>query len=457
MFIIDAITAFADWSWGIPMIIWLVGGGIVLTIAIGGMQFTKLGYVLKNTVIKSIKEKQSGESISGFQAVLSAMGGTIGSGNIVGVGAAIALGGPGAVLWMWVIGLVAMAIKYSEALCAVKFRKPASGEHGYLWDAGPAFYLKMGVPFKKVGMVLGTIIGFTIIANLSVSACEHTSAIADTVTSAFGINRVLIVAICVAIVAGVMLGGMKRFVHFSELVVPIMSIVYILFGILIILKNITEIPHVFAMIFSGAFGGTAAVGGFAGAGISQAIRWGTARGMYSNDAGTGLQAIMHGQADVKHPVQQGMFGIFEVFFDTIVICSFTAIIILSTGVWETGAEGSALTLMAFTQEFGVIGTVVEVACLCMFAITTAIGMAMFQERYMSAFFGKTAAKVFDVLYLILMVIGGLVGFDAILPFTDSIAAINIFINMTGLLLMAKIIRATTKDYFENFIKKDSKA
>lgn len=457
MFIVDMITAFADWAWGVPMIIWLVGGGIVLTIAIGGIQFTKLGFVLKHTVIKSIREKKDGEGISGLQAVLSAMSGTIGSGNIVGVGAAIALGGPGAVLWMWIVGLVAMAIKYSEALSAVKFRKPASGAGGYLWDAGPAFYLKLGVPYKKVGLVLGTIFGYTIITNLSVSACEHTASIADVLTSAFGLNRVLVVGVCVAIVAAVMLGGMKRFVRVSEMVVPIMSILYIAFGLIIICKNITVVPEVFAMIFKGAFGGTAAVGGFAGAGVSQAIRWGTARGMYSNDAGTGLQAIMHGQADVKHPAQQGLFGIFEVFFDTIVICSFTALIILTTGVWESGAEGSQLTLMAFTQEFGMLGTIVESACLCLFAITTAIGMAMFQERHLTAFFNKTVARIFDVLYLILMVVGGLAGFDAILPFTDTTSAINIFINMTGLLLMARGIRATTKDYFENFIKQEENA
>ena len=454
MFIYNAITAFADWAWGIPMLVWLVGGGIILTVATGFIQIRKLGFCLKHTIVDSLRNKKSSEHITGMQAVLSALSGTIGTGNIVGVGAAIALGGPGAVFWMWVVGIVAMGIKYCEALSSVKYRDPAAGTGGYLWNAGPTVYLKKGVPFKTLGMILGTVYGFTVTWGLLLSAPEHTSAITDIMTTAFGIDKTISIAVCVVIVGTVMLGGMKRFVKVSEVVVPVMSVIYIVFGLLIVILNIGHIPGVLGSIFTNAFTGTAAVGGFAGAGIAQAIRWGTARGMYSSDAGTGIQSIMHGQADVEHPVQQGMWGVFEVFVDTIIICTFTALVILSTGVWETGADGSTLALMAFSETFGMLGTVILSVSLFFFAITSAVGMAVFMERHCTNFFNKTVAKGLDVVYICLMIAGGWVGFDAVLPITDMSTALNIFINMTGLVLMAGGIRATTKDYFENYLNKE---
>lgn len=454
MVIYDAICAIADWMWGTPMLIVLVGGGIVLSVATGFIQIRRLGYCLNNTIIKSLKEKNKTENISGLQAVLSAMSGTIGTGNIVGVGTAIAMGGPGAVFWMWIVGLLAMAIKYCEALSAVKFRRPAKVGNGYLWDAGPSMYLRMGVPNKKIGKFLAVCSALVMTWGLVMSGPEHTSAIVDVFDSAFGLNRTISTVICVIIVAGVMLGGMKRFVKLSEAVVPVMSIIYVAFGIVILIMNIGNIPAAFGAIFKGAFSGTAAAGGFVGAGIGQAIRWGTARGMYSSDAGTGIQSIMHGQADVQHPVEQGMFGVFEVFVDTIIICTFTALVICSTGVWQTGADGSELALMAFTQSLGGLGTMVLSLALFFFAITSVTGMQMFMDRHISANFGPTTGKVFNVIYLVLMVAGGWSGFSAVVPFTDLYSAIEIFFNMAGLVMMAGIIKETTKDYFENFIKQE---
>jgi len=453
MVIYNAISAFADWAWGVPMLVWLVGGGIVLSIATGFIQIRRIGYCLKHTIVDSLRNKKDSENITGLQAVLSALSGTIGTGNIVGVGTAIAMGGPGAVFWMWVVGIVAMGIKYCEALASVKYREPAANTGGYLWNAGPSMYLKKGVPFKTLGKVLATVYAFTVTWGLLLSGPEHTSAITDVMTAAFGLNKVLVIVVCVLIVGIVMFGGMKRFVKVSEAVVPVMTIIYIVFGLLIVVLNIGNLPGAVASIFKNAFTGTAAVGGFAGAGIAQAIRWGTARGMYSSDAGTGIQSIMHGQADVEHPVQQGMWGVFEVFVDTIVVCSFTALVILSTGVWESGVDGSSLALMAYSETFGVVGTVVLSLSLFLFAITSAIGMGIFMERHVSGVFGKTAAKVLVIIYLGLMVAGGWVGFGAVVPFTDMSTALNIFINITGLVLMAGSLRATTKDYFENFAAK----
>ncbi|MCI2058735.1 MAG: amino acid carrier protein [Oscillibacter sp.] len=449
MIIYKAISAFADWAWGTPMLIWLVGGGIVLTIAVGGIQFRRLGYVLKHTIGENFRKKGENGKISGYQAVISALSATLGTGNIVGVGAAIALGGPGAVFWMWVVGCVAMGIKYCEALASVKFREPNVEAGGY--KAGPSMYLRKGAHSKFLAGAYGIFATW----GLLMSGPEHTSAIVDVVQQATDIPRIPIMIVCVVIVAVVMLGGLKRFVQVSEVIVPVMAILYCGVGLIILVMNITAIPGVFVEIFRCAFTGQAAVGGFAGATFAQALRWGTSRGMYSSDAGNGLQSIMHGQAEVEHPVQQAMWGVFEVFVDTIVVCTFTALVILCTGVWETGNQGSSLALNAFTQSCGVFGTAVECIALFFFSITSAIAMAAFLERHANMLFGKKVTVVLQVLYLIMMVVGGYSGFDAVLPFTDMASAMMIFINITGLIIMIKVLRNETKDYFENFIRRDS--
>ena len=451
MFIYEAITAFADWAWGIPMLIWLVGGGIVLTIAIGGVQFLKLGYCINNTLIKGLKEKKTGEGISGLQCVLSALSGTIGTGNIVGVAAGITYGGPGAVFWIWVIGCLAMGIKYCEALCGVKFRERSAD--GKDWNAGPSVYMRKGIKCKPIAIALSAVWGICALWALTLSGAEHTAAVTDALAVAFNVPKIVSILFCVAIVGGVMLGGMKRFVKFSELVVPVMALIYIGFGIVILIMNITAIPGTIALIFKCAFTGHAAVGGFAGATIAQAIRWGTARGMYSSDAGTGIAAIMHGQADTNHPAEQGMYGVLEVFIDTLVVCTFSALIILSSGVWTNPSDASAsFALMAFQQNLGVFGGIVETLCIGTFALTSAVGMGMYVGRHTGALFGKTASIAIQALYLILMVAGGYIGFDALIPFTDMACALEIFLNMTALVLMFNIIRDTTKDYFENHAK-----
>lgn len=454
MFIYNAIIAFADWAWGIPMLVWLVGGGIILTIAIGGIQFRKLGYCINNTLIKGMKEKKQGEGISSLQCVISALSGTIGTGNIVGVAAGIAFGGPGAVFWIWVIGCLAMGIKYCEALLGVKYREKADGNSAYLYNAGPSVYMKKGIKWKPVGAVLAAIWGVSAIWALTISGAEHTAAVTDALQVAFNIPKLVSILFCVVVVGGVMLGGMKRFVKFSELVVPVMALIYLIFGIVIIVMNVTELPGVIALIFKSAFTGHAAVGGFAGASIAQAIRWGTARGMYSSDAGTGLASIMHGQADAKHPAEQGMFGVLEVFIDTIVVCTFSALIILSTGVWtESGDVSASFAFMAFQSELGIVGATVETLCLGMFALTSAVGMGMYVGRHVGSLFGKVPSIIVQVVYVALMVIGGYVGFDALIPFTDMFCALEIFINMTGMVLMFKAIRETTKDYFDKIPSK----
>ena len=448
MFIYNAIAAFADWAWGIPMLVVLVGGGIILTFAIGGIQFRKLGYCIKNTLIKGLKEKKDGEGISSLQCVISALSGTIGTGNIVGVAAGIAFGGPGAVFWIWVIGCLAMGLKYCEALLGVKFREKAGEGSAYLYNAGPSVYMKKGIQWKPVGAVLAAIWGISAIWALTISGAEHTAAVTDALQVAFNVPKLVTIIICAVVVGGVMLGGMKRFVKFSELVVPVMALVYILFGIVIIALNITELPGVIVLIFKSAFTGHAAVGGFAGASIAQAIRWGTARGMYSSDAGTGLASIMHGQADAKHPAEQGMYGVLEVFIDTIVVCSFSAFIILCSGVWtQSGDMSASFAYMAFEQELGIVGATVETLCLALFALTSAVGMGMYVGRHVGSLLGKTASIVVQVIYVVLMFVGGYVGFDAMIPFTDMFCALEIFINMLGMILMYKVIRDTTKDYF----------
>ena len=345
-----------------------------------------------------------------------------------------------------------MGIKYCEALCGVKFREPAGEGGAYLYNAGPSIYMKKGIKWKPLGVALSAIWGVSAIWALTISGAEHTAAVTDALQVAFNVPKIASILFCVVVVGGVMLGGMKRFVKFSEAVVPVMALIYIGFGIVILAMNITEIPGVIALIFKSAFTGHAAVGGFAGATIAQAIRWGTARGMYSSDAGTGIASIMHGQSDAKHPAEQGLYGVLEVFIDTIVVCSFSAFIILSTGVWTNPSEASAsFALMAFQQELGIVGATVETLCIGVFALTSAVGMGMYVGRHVGSLFGKTASIAVQALYVILMVAGSYIGFDALIPFTDMFCALEIFINMTGLVLMFNVIRETTKDYFNNYL------
>lgn len=444
----DLIVAFANWAWGIPMLIWLVGGGIILTIASGGVQFRRLGWILKNTILsKQMRETKEEGKISSYQAVLAALSGTIGTGNIIGVAIGIVRGGPGAIFWMWVVGFVAMAIKYSEVVCSIKYReKRLDGEY----NAGPFMYIKKGFPIKSIGTVLAVIYALSLIINLLIAAGVHTGALVDNLQE-FNINRWVSTIVAMVLVFVVVLGGVQVLVKITDKLVPIMSVIYIIGGTAVILLNIRNLIPSIGLIFSHAFQPSAAVGGFAGASVSAAIRWGTARGMYSSDSGNGIQAIMHGQAEVDNPVAQGIWGVFEVFFDTIIICSFTAMALLTSGVWTGEVQDPAtMSIRAFEGSLGFIGKLIIVVAVVLFAFSCVLSFVYFIESQVTSLTGnKKIGKAVQMLFIAIMLLGGLYGVEKIIILADAGNAISIFTNMTAMVLLSGMIRKETVDYFKD--------
>lgn len=440
----DLLIRFSDWIWGWPMLIFLILSGLYLGARIGGIQFTKFGYIMKNTL--GAMTKSTGEGgVTGFQAVSAALAATLGTGNIVGIGIGIANGGPGAVFWMWLIGLIAMGIKYSEVICSVKFReKRENGEY----SAGPFMYISKGLKNKSLGRVLAVAYVAVMIVALLVASGVHTGAVVDSL-EAVKVPRLVSTVITIAFLVFIVFGGIQRIVNFTEKLVPIMSVLYIIGCIAVIVVNVDNFIPSFLSIFEYAFQPHAAVGGFTGAAVAATVRWGVARGMYSNDSGNGIQSIAHGQADVDHPIKQAIWGVFEVFFSTMVVCSFSALAILSSGAWSVyGAEGAGIVAQrAFSESLGTPGLILITIAVVLFAFSTVLGFSYFVENQASSLFGNRAGKFTQVIYIVFMAFGGMYGVAKIVPIADFMNAWTILINMTAVLALGKMVGDETKDYF----------
>lgn len=444
--IYNAISAFTDWLWGIPILIILVGGGIVLAVTIGGVQFTHLGFIFKNTLGTLFDKKEKSErkpgEISPVQGMVAAISATVGTGNIVGVGVAIALGGPGALFWMWVCGFLAMGIKYAEVTMSCKFRQP-DGKGGY--KAGPFMYIKDGVH----SLPLAGIFGIMMLICLSTICGVHASAIASNMDS-IGVPKIVSCVVMAAFVIAIAWGGMKTLVKITDLLVPFMGALYLVFALIVIFANIGNIGTVFGSIFKGAFTGWAAVGGFTGATLASTIRWGLARGVFSNDAGLGLSASVQAQVDnIGHPAKQGMWAIIETFLDTIVICTLTGLVILFTGVWETGASGGTLATTAMGTVLGGVGQVGCIISLFLFGLSSLItDVQGVKIQAVSMFNSTTLGIVFQAFILLLVIGGSMADVSTVFVFADFSNGIILLINITCLLILHKTLRATSKEYFD---------
>lgn len=447
----DAIYNFmmvvANWFWGMPVLVILIGGGLYLTVCTDFVQFKHFGTAMKLTVGKTFgKNAEKGEGISGWQTVCAALSGTIGTGNIVGVGTAIAMGGPGAVLWMEITGLVAMCIKSCEAMTSVKYRMtlPNGGYHG-----GPYYMIRDGLGSKP----LAWLYNIGLIPSLVIAAGVHTG---STVSAAeqMGLPGMPVFICAAVIVALVCWGGVTMLVNITDKLVPFMSALYILGGTVVILLNIGNLPNVIVQIFTGAFSGTAAVGGFAGATVSACMRYGLARGMYSNDAGNGIAGIIHAQSNAKDPVEQGLWGVFEVFMDTTIVCTFTALVILSTGQWQTGEPGSTLAINSFAAGLGPIGLYIAGCSLMLFAMSTAMSFSTFVGLQIEHQTGsRLARRVIEVLYIATMYAGAYMGIDKIIATTDFTNAILMLVNMPALCILGRSIGKDYKAFFAKVEKK----
>ena len=435
-----------------------VGGGLYLTIRNRGIQFGRFGYAMRNTVGKMFKKQEAGKgAVTPMQAVTTALSATVGTGNIIGTTQAIALGGYGAVFWMWLAALVGMITKYSEVCLSIKFReRDAKGD----WVGGPMYYIKngLGKNWKWLGAVycvLAALAAFgigngaqakSIVGSINGAIQAFNPAAAN---AEFTIN--LIVGIIMAVlIALILFGGIKRIGSVCEKLVPFMSVLYILFTLIVIFSHIGNLGHAFGLIFQNCFSTRALAGGVTGIVIKETIIWGMRRSAFSNEAGLGSAAIAHAAADTKGPVQQGLYGIFEVFIDTIVICSLTALTVIVSGVdigWGV-KPGSELISSAFATVFGAKFSSVFVAiALAMFAFSTILGWSLYGSRCVQYLFGLKVSKVYQFIFVIVVVLGSIASLDTVWDIADTLNGLMAIPNFIAVFALSGVVAKLTKEYF----------
>ena len=453
-----------NFVWGVPAMVCIIGVGLYLSFRTRFIQIRKLGYSFKETIGKIFHKKEaSAGSITPFQAVCTALAATVGTGNIAGVAGAIALGGPGAVFWMWISAFLGMCTKYSEVVLAVHFReKNKDGD----WVGGPMYYIKNGLGkhwrwLAVVFAVLGILTVFgtgnatqvnTIVTAID-SALLNYHVITEDMVSV--VNLVLGILIA-ALVAAILLGGIKRIGNVTEKLVPFMAILYILLGVGVIFFHLDRVPGVFGSIFEGAFSPRAVTGGVVGT-MFVSMRRGFSRGIFSNEAGLGTGSIAHACADTDEPVHQGLFGIFEVFMDTIVICTMTALIILCSGVsFEYGAAaGAELTISGFTSTYGNWVSIFTAVAMCCFAFSTTLGWGLYGTRCIEFLLGSKANKPFMVVYSLVSVLGATINLGLLWSIAETFNGLMAIPNLIALFLLGGTVVKLTREYFSRKGKKES--
>lgn len=439
--------------WGWPMLVLLIGTGILMTVVLKGIQFTKFNYIIKNTLFAMFK-KPTGDhagEVTPFQAVSTALAATVGTGNIAGVALAIAVGGPGAVFWMWLCALIGMATKYSEVVLAITYREVA--DDGSI-SGGPMYYIKNGLHIPALAKTFAL---FGMLASFGIGNMTQSNSIAQSLNQTFNVSP-MIVGIVFAILTGiVILGGIKRIGVVTERLVPFMAAFYIIGAMVIIILNISKVPVAFGLIFSSALTGHAAVGGFAGSTLKLCMKMGVARGVFTNEAGLGSAPIAHAAAMVDHPVRQGIWGVFEVFMDTIVICTMTALVVMVSGQWSSGLQGAALTTAAFEAGFKGGGLIVAIG-LMLFAFSTILGWAYYGERCAEFLLGPKSVMIYRLIYTPVVLVGAIGGLEQIWAITDTLNGLMAIPNLVGLMMLNGVVVIMTKDFFKNpdKIRKDPK-
>jgi AGCS family alanine or glycine:cation symporter len=447
----EQVTAWLDTAsgfiWGpyclIPL---LLLTGLYLTVILRGLQFRQLGPALHQALVVR-KEQGAAGDISHFAALMTAMAATVGTGNIVGVATAIGLGGPGALFWMWVTGLVGMATKYSEALLSVRYR--VTNERGEQ-AGGPMYYLSEGIRWKPLGRTLGWVFAlFTACAAFGIGNMVQSNSVADAIGGAFGVPGWMTGVVIALAVGAVTLGGIRSIGGFTSLFVPAMIIIYMGACGIVLAFNVSAIPAAFALVFTDAFTGTSAAGGFIGATIAQAMRFGVARGIFSNESGLGSAGIAAAAAKTQEPVRQALVSMTQTFLDTLVVCTFTGIAIIASGAWHSGAVGVAITQLAFgTAMPGPIGPAVVAICLAMFAFSTILGWSHYGSRGAEYIFGVRAILPYRLLFVVAAFLGSIYTLDFVWLLSDVMNGLMALPNLVGLLLLSGVVTAETRSYFE---------
>ncbi len=447
--------------WGTPMLILVLGSGAILTFGTGFFQFKYFSHFMKNTLFSVFKKenKNVGDGhVSAFTAVATAIGGAVGVGNIGGVATAIAVGGPGALFWLWLAALLGMALKCAEITLAVYYRKRDENGQPY---GGPTYYIQKGLSdilpkgFAKFAGALSVLYGIFFFCTFLTGIQGYT--VAEGFTSVFDIDMMLFGCIYSVVLLGIVLGGGKRVVEFAGKIVPVMIVVFVALSLGILIVNFKEIPHAFGLIFAGAFTDTAAVGGFAGATMRLAINQGLARSVFSNEAGQGTSTMIHSQAYVEHPVKQGLWGMFEVFIDTVVICTIMSLVIITSGEWTTGLQGASLSISSFATVYGDIGGQFVAIVVLLFGITTHSGWFTYYDSVLRhAFRNNIELKnkimfVFKIIYpvpALFAIYFATQGISTaqIWAFTDFFGVLYPIINIIVVVVLSKTVFKLFKDY-----------
>jgi len=475
--------------WGLPGLVLLIGTGILLTICTKVFQISHVGHWWKQTIASIFKKNSATiknsdkKSISQFQALCAALAATVGTGNIAGVAAAIVTGGPGAVFWMWVAAFFGMMTNFSENLLGIYYRRRnKDGE----WSGGPMYYLKDGLGkrygkkwLQPVANVLAFLFScFAILASFGIGNMAQINKIVLNMDAAFFTNVTLgvipgtqiniihlILGIALLIVAAlIIIGGLKRIARFAEIVVPFMAVFYVIGGLILLAFNIDKLGAMFAAIFKFAFTPAAFLGGGIGVLIKKTMTQGFKRGVFSNEAGLGSSVMVHSSSDVKEPVMQGMWGIFEVFFDTFVVCTMTAVVVLSTGFIDlatgapvAGVNGDTLVSQAFGQYFGAPGTWFVAIAMLFFAFTTVLGWSQYGSKSVEYLFGSKGVKVYKVIFVVMIIAGAVMEGGLAWDLSDTFNGLMMIPNLIGVVALLPLVVKITKNYVDRKIKNKDEA
>jgi alanine or glycine:cation symporter, AGCS family len=441
----QTLTSAIEWLsgivWGVPMLVLLLGVGIFLTIGLRFRTIRDLPFAFWMLWRGRVAEGKG--DITPFSALMTALAATIGTGNIAGVATAIFIGGPGAVFWMWMTALLGMATKFAEAVLAVKYRERDSRGN---YVGGPMYYIKNGLGPRWVwlGVCFALFAGF---AGFGIGNMVQANSVADALEHAFGVPF-WVTGVALAILTGlVLIGGIQRIAAVASWLVPLMAISYIGAGTVVIAMNIDAVPEAFRLIFVHAFSPIAATGGFAGAVVWAAIRFGVARGIFSNEAGLGSAPIAHAAAECKGPVSQGVVAMLGTFIDTIIVCSFTALVILTTGAWTSGQTGAEMTSLAFESALPGIGSEITSLALAVFAFTSLLGWSYYCERSWQFLLGVRAITPFRIVWSLAPIVGATVKLSFIWLLADVLNALMAIPNLIALALLSPVVFAAAREFF----------
>ena len=463
----DAVNGFV---WGWPALILLAFVGVLMTILTKFFQISHIGHWFKNTIgaifnDKHVTKHTDDKSISQFQSLCTALAATVGTGNIAGVASAIAAGGPGAVFWMWIIAFFGMMTNYSENVLGILYRIKNNNDE---WSGGPMYYLKNGLGAKKgckqIGAILAVLFScFCLLASFGIGNMTQVNTIATNMFDAFSIPKFITGIVILLLVALVVIGGLKRIAAVTEKIVPTMVILYLIGTIIICIMHISSMGAVFTAIFKGAFGLKAVGGGIVGSGVKLAVQMGMKRGVFSNEAGLGSSVMVHSNSNVKEPVRQGMWGIFEVFADTIVVCTLTALSVLSSGLinLETGqvvdsvTNTGSLVGQTFGATFGQFGVAFVAIALLLFAFSTVLGWSHYGTKAFEYLFGTKATLLYKTIFVLAVFGGAVMGENLAWSLSDTFNGLMMLPNLIGVLVLSPLVFKCTKNYVDRHIRRNN--